>query len=240
MTRYAFGDTDLARERLGLVAETFREPTARLLADVPPGVRRYVLDLGCGPGYTTALLLDAFGPGYVTGLDSSSAMLAEARMRVPAAFFVVADVTAPLKLPAHVVFSRMLLGHLPEPERALDRWANAVLPGGALVCEEPVRYRSTRKVFERYEATVTEVVAAQGATLWAGPALDSDPPRCHRAIDRIAEHAVAAGRAAAMFWRNATTWRGAPDLIAELQDLERANPDETVVWEIRQTCWIKR
>jgi hypothetical protein len=43
-----------------------------------------------------------------------------------------------------------------------------------------------------------------------------------------------------MFWRNATTWRGAPDLIAELQDLERANPDETVVWEIRQTCWIKR
>lgn len=239
MTRYAFGDTDLARERLGLVAETFREPTSRLLGDLPPGVRRYVLDLGCGPGYTTALLLDAFGPSYVTGLDSSSAMITEARTRVPAAFFVNADVTAPPRLPAHVVFSRMLLGHLPDPSRALARWADAVLPGGALVCEEPVRYRSNRRIFERYEAAVTEVVAAQGATLWAGPALDSDPPRCRRALDRIAEHPVAGGRAAAMFWRNATTWHGDPDLIAELQDLERADPDETVVWEIRQTCWIK-
>ena len=53
MSAYAFGDSDLARERLGLVADTFAAPTRALLRDLPAGDRRYVLDLGCGPGYTT-------------------------------------------------------------------------------------------------------------------------------------------------------------------------------------------
>ena len=57
---YAFGDSALARERLGIVADTFAAPTRALLRDLPPGGRRYVVDLGCGPGYTTALLCEAF------------------------------------------------------------------------------------------------------------------------------------------------------------------------------------
>ena len=43
-----------------LVADTFAAPTRALLADLPSTLGRYVLDLGCGPGYTTALLRDAF------------------------------------------------------------------------------------------------------------------------------------------------------------------------------------
>jgi len=239
-TEYTFGDSELARERLGLVADTFAEPTRDFLRDLPQGGKRYVLDLGCGPGYTTQLLVDAVQHGFFTGIDASAAMVDEARARVPDAQFVVADVTAPLHLPAHLVYARLLLGHLRDPVGALANWAGALLPNGALACEEPLRYYGDDPVFARYEEAVTAVVAAQGANLRCGPALDADPPSCTRALDRIVEHPVRASRAAAMFWRNAVTWGGDQDLIDELRAIDAGDHGGTVTWELRQTAWIKR
>jgi trans-aconitate 2-methyltransferase len=236
---YAFGDTDLARERLALVADTFEAPTRVLLRDLPDGGYRYVIDMGCGPGFTTALLREAIPHSFATGVDSSPAMIAEARVRVPDAHFALADVTSPLLLPAHLVYARLLLGHLADPGSALATWSAALRIGGLVVCEEPVRYRSADPVFARYEEVVTAVVAAQGATLWAGPALDVDPPGCRRELDRVVEHPVSAARAAAMFWRNAATWGGEPDLVDALQEIETARRAETVMWELRQTVWTK-
>ena len=236
---YAFGDTDLARERLGLVADTFEAPTRALLRELPAGVYRYVIDMGCGPGFTTALLREAIPHSFATGIDSSPAMIAEARERVPDAHFAVADVTAELSLPAHLIYSRLLLGHLPDPRSALARWAHALRAGGLVVCEEPVRYRSDDPVFACYEEAVTAVVAARGATLWAGPALDDDPPMCQPALDRVVEHPVPAARAAAMFWRNAATWGGERDLVDALREIEQSNRADVVMWELRQTVWMK-
>jgi SAM-dependent methyltransferase len=239
VTAYAFGDTDLARERLALVADTFAGPTRTLLRDLPGAGYRYVIDMGCGPGFSTALLRDAIPHSFTTGIDSSAAMVAEARTRVPDAFFTVGDVTAPLALPAHLVYARLLLGHLPDPAAALARWTRALRLGGLVVCEEPVRYVSADPRFDRYERAVTGVVAARGATLWAGPVLDHDPPGCRRVVDRVVEHPVAVTRAAAMFWRNAVTWGGDPDLVDELRAVERSDRVDTVMWELRQTVWSK-
>lgn len=239
MSTYAFGDTDLARERLALVADTFAPPTRALLHDLPAGGYRYVIDMGCGPGFTTALLREAIPHSFTTGIDASPAMIDDARERVPDAFFAVGDATAPLALPAHLVYARLLLGHLPDPALALARWVAPLRVGGLVVCEEPVRYRSADPLFARYEDAVTAVVAARGATLWAGPVLDTDPPKCRRALDRVVEHPVPAARAAAMFWRNAATWGGDAELIEELRAVEDANRADTVLWELRQTVWMK-
>jgi trans-aconitate 2-methyltransferase len=238
---YTFGDSELARERLALVADTFAGPTRAFLRVLPEGTRRYVIDLGCGPGFTTELLHETFPHGYVTGLDASAAMVDDARRRfgAPNVFFVEADITVPLTLPAHLVFGRLLLGHLPDPNGALANWSAALLPAGVLACEEPVRYRSDIEVFNAYEEAVTAVVAAQGATLWAGDALDAALPGCVRLIDRVVEHPVPAARAAAMFWRNAVNWNGEPDLIEELRGLEESRSGDVVMWELRQTAWVK-
>jgi SAM-dependent methyltransferase len=241
---YAFGDSALARERLGIVAAAFEAPSRRLLDDVPPYQPRYVVDMGCGPGYTSALLRARFPHSEVTGLDASPAMVEEARTRVMGAWFVVADVTAPMRLPVDVAYSRLLFGHLPDPQGVLARWVAAMRPPGYLVCEEPVRYRSDDALFLRYEAAVTAVVAARGSALWAAPALDADPPGCERVIDRVVEHPVPAGRAAAMFWRNAVEWGDevddAPELVEQLRAVERDDPDDAVIWELRQTVWTRR
>ena len=239
MSAYAFGDSDLARERLGLVADTFAPPTRALLGDLPINGHRYILDMGCGPGYTTALLREAIPHSFTTGIDASPAMIDEARARVPDAFFTVGDVTAPLALPAHLVYARLLLGHLPDPGLALAHWSRALRVGGLVVCEEPVRYRSDDALFARYEEAVTAVVGARGATLWAGPVLDTDPPACGRMLDRVVDHPVPAARAAAMFWRNAATWGGDADLIGELREVERTERADPVLWELRQTVWVK-
>jgi trans-aconitate 2-methyltransferase len=239
VTAYAFGDTNLARERLGLVADTFEAPTRSLLCELPDAGYRYVLDMGCGPGYTTALLREIIPHSFTTGIDASEAMIAEAIARVPDAYFVVGDVAAPLSLPAHLVYARLLLGHLPDPAGALANWTAPLRTGGLVVCEEPVRYRSGEPAFVRYEDAVTAVVAARGATLWAGAVLDADPPGCRRMIDRVVSYPVPAARAAAMFWRNAATWGGDPALIEALREIERAGRDDVVMWELRQTVWIR-
>ena len=243
-TAYAFGDSALARERLCIVAAAFEAPTRQLLADLPPMQPRYVVDMGCGPGYTTALLRARFPHSEVTGLDASLAMVEEARTRVPGAWFAVGDVTAPLKLPVDVGYSRLLLGHLPDPEGALARWVTAMRPPGLLVCEEPVRYRSDDPLFAQYEEAVTAVVGARGGSLWAAPALDTDLDGCERLVDRVVEHPVPAGQAAAMFWRNATVWGdeidGGAELVERLRALEHDDPDDVVMWELRQTVWSRR
>jgi hypothetical protein len=143
-----------------------------------------------------------------------------------------------------VAYARLILGHLPDPEGALARWAGAMRPPGLLVCEEPVRYRSAEPLFERYEESVTAVVGARGGSLWAASALDLDLPNCERLVDRVVEHPVRAGHAAAMFWRNATIWGdevdGGAELVERLRALEHADPDDVVVWELRQTVWSRR
>ncbi|HET9727914.1 MAG TPA: methyltransferase domain-containing protein [Acidimicrobiia bacterium] len=236
---YAFGDSDLARERLALVADTFVDPTRALLQSLPPGDRRYVVDLGCGPGHTTALLREAFPHSFVTGVDASEAMVAEARTRVPTAEFFIGDVTAALAIPAHVVYARLLLGHLADQRSALTQWAAPLRAGGVLVCEEPVRYRSDDTLYRRYERAVTDVVAARGGTLWASAALDHDPPQMQRVHDTVVEHCVEDARVAAMFWRNAVSWGGEDDLVDALRAREAAPLDAPVIWEIRQVVWVK-
>ena len=60
--------------------------------------------------------------------------------------------------------------------------------------------------------------------------LDADPPGCARMLDRVVEHPVRVGRAAAMFWRNAVTWgdevADSAQLIERLRTLEADDPDE--------------
>ena len=57
-------------------------PAAELLARVPAGARRRIVDLGCGPGNSTALLAERHPKASIVGLDSSPDMLAAARARL--------------------------------------------------------------------------------------------------------------------------------------------------------------
>lgn len=62
-----------------------------LLAAIPADVRS-AIDIGCGPGNSTELLVQRFPDAAVRGLDSSTDMIEAARKRLPQVRFDVADI----------------------------------------------------------------------------------------------------------------------------------------------------
>ncbi|MBW4976624.1 methyltransferase domain-containing protein, partial [Roseovarius mucosus] len=64
-------------------------PAAELLARVPLESPRLAIDLGCGPGNSTALIAARFPDAEVIGLDTSPAMLESARARLPRLAFAL-------------------------------------------------------------------------------------------------------------------------------------------------------
>ena len=58
-------------------------PAVDLLNRIPRSTPRKVIDLGCGPGYTTALLTRRFPKAEIVGIDLSEDALELARARLP-------------------------------------------------------------------------------------------------------------------------------------------------------------
>ena len=73
-------------------------PAAELLARVPSvgGASRatFAVDLGCGPGNSTELLVRRFPQARILGVDNSASMLVSARERLPGTEFTEADIAA--------------------------------------------------------------------------------------------------------------------------------------------------
>src|SRR3569623_1277202 len=102
-------------------------PARDLLAQVPLDRPRRVIDMGCGPGNSTELLVARFPEAEVTGLDSSPNMLADARRRVPAARFEAAA-AAVWTPPADVelVFANAIYQWVPQHLEILPRILSAM------------------------------------------------------------------------------------------------------------------
>jgi ubiquinone/menaquinone biosynthesis C-methylase UbiE len=110
---------------------------AAMAAELPAGARR-VLDLGCGPGNSTAHLHDAVGAGAI-GLDYSRAMLECAHRRDGRLSLVCGDGT---RLPIRsgsldAVTFHSVLYLLPDQAAALAEVARCLRPGGRAVLLEP-------------------------------------------------------------------------------------------------------
>jgi trans-aconitate 2-methyltransferase len=97
-----------------------------------------VIDLGCGPGNSTELLVNRFPQAKVTGLDSSSSMLEQARKRLPQCTFFQADLTtwAPTE-PADLLFANAVFQWLPDHAAIMARLLDTLPPSGALAVQMP-------------------------------------------------------------------------------------------------------
>jgi trans-aconitate 2-methyltransferase len=100
-----------------------------------------VLDVGCGTGRLTALLLDRLPQGRAIGIDLSTSMLATARRELPAGSrdrvaFVHADASAlPIAGAAHAIFSTATFHWVLDHPRLFRSLWRALMPGGRLVAQ---------------------------------------------------------------------------------------------------------
>lgn len=123
-------------------ADERTRPAAELLARVPLSSVQRVVDLGCGPGNSTRLLVDRFSGADVVGLDNSPAMVAQARVQVPQADFLLQDMaawasTAPTGRPPDLIYSNAALQWVGDHERLFAQLWGRLGPGGVLAVQMP-------------------------------------------------------------------------------------------------------
>lgn len=102
----------------------------------PPGGRW--LDVGCGAGALSQMVLEIASPSQLTGLDRSTpyAFYARDAIRNKRARFEVGDAQAlPEKTASYdAVVSGLVLNFVPEPRRAVTEMARVARPGGIVAC----------------------------------------------------------------------------------------------------------
>jgi trans-aconitate 2-methyltransferase len=222
---YSFGDNDLAAERLRLLAVAFAPSSHAFVSRLGREPVRVAIDLGCGPGYTTALLRAATGAAATIGLDSSARFLARAWRQAPRGVAFgehdIARVPFPAP-PADLIYGRFIVTHLPDPAAAIARWAEAIVPRGRLALEEVDAMTSDDTTLIRYYQLVEAMQAARGQRTYVG----RDLPALARAETFVVERAdtvpvvLPAAVAARLHAFNFRTWRRDPFIVANVDPRE--------------------
>ncbi|KAL4998517.1 S-adenosyl-L-methionine-dependent methyltransferase [Aspergillus recurvatus] len=128
-----------AKQYLKFEAERTR-PARDLLAQVPLDSPRNVVDLGCGPGNSTAILLSRYPDARVAGMDSSSDMIRKARETLPGLEFTVDDLgTYTPEKPVDLFFSNAVFQWLPRDQRLqiIKRLIQSQPSGGVFAFQMP-------------------------------------------------------------------------------------------------------
>ena len=185
-------------------------PAAELLARVPLDAPRHVVDLGCGPGNSTELLVERFPTARIVGTDSSQAMLATARQRLPQIGFEQGDIAewAPAE-PVDLAYANASLQWVPDHEPLLPRLLSALAPGGVLAVQMP----------DNLDEPSHRLMRDTAAALLGTPADDADKHRA-RILPAQQYYDLLAPQAEVDLWR--TTYHHRMDDAAAIVQWLRA------------------
>ena len=116
------------------------QPSIDLAARIGLDAPHSIIDLGCGPGNSTAVVARRWPQALVTGLDNSPAMLTKAKKDYPGFSWVQSDIAAWARMNKEkfdLIFSNAALHWVRDHATVLPQIFSAVAPGGALAFQMP-------------------------------------------------------------------------------------------------------
>jgi trans-aconitate 2-methyltransferase len=134
-----------------------------------------IWDLGCGTGQHAALLQRRHPSAHVHGMDSSAAMLEQARALSAEVDWSVGDIAtwAPGR-PADLILANASLQWLPDHAELFAHLAGALAPGGLLTVQMPMAWETRHHTIMRETAAVGPWAAALAGVDTIAPLLPAE------------------------------------------------------------------
>lgn len=113
-------------------------PVRDLVAAIPKQTVRHAVDLGCGPGNSTEVLLQRYPNAEVTGLDSAEDMLQAARQRLQTVSFQLGDIATWNPPQTYdVILANASLQWLDNHQTLYPHLVSKLTTGGSLALQTP-------------------------------------------------------------------------------------------------------
>jgi trans-aconitate 2-methyltransferase len=204
-------------------------PVRDLVAAIPNQMIRTAVDIGCGPGNSTEVLLGRYPGASITGMDSSDDMIEAARKRLPDVQFALADISAWNDPgPYDVILANAVLQWVPDHASLFPALVQKLTPGGTLAVQMPdnleepahrlMRETAANGPWAGKLAAASNARAARASTHWYYELLR---PHCSR-VDvwlTVYHHPLAGGAKAVVEWFKGS---GLRPFLQPLDDAERA------------------
>jgi trans-aconitate 2-methyltransferase len=117
------------------------QPSRDLLAKVTIDRPEEIVDLGCGPGNSTAILRERWPSAKIIGVDNSSAMLEQAKKTDRETEWRCEDIGSwRSSSPVDLIFANASLHWLPDHEALLKSLIQQLKSGGTLAFQVPALY----------------------------------------------------------------------------------------------------
>jgi SAM-dependent methyltransferase len=226
---YALGTNDAEIVRLGVQHKIWSASAFAIWERAGIAAGATVLDIGCGPGYTSYDLAGVVtSKGKVIAIDESTRFIEhlKARLRHDTDIPIDARVgdVQKLDLPANSIdaaYQRWVLCFVPDPEAVIRGVAKALKPGGTFAIQDYMNYEGVllapeSKAFRRFMAVVSGAWNERGGDTKVGlrlPALLAKHGLTPREIRPL--HRVARPKSQLWTWPTIFIETYAPKLVEE-------------------------
>jgi trans-aconitate 2-methyltransferase len=155
-------------------------PITDLLAQIRVDNVQNGMDIGCGPGNSTALLAAKFPNAQLSGIDSSADMIAAAEKKLPSAAFSVEDISVWNDAKSYdIILANASLHWVPNHQVLFPALINKLSPGGVLAVQMPDN-------FEEPAHQLMRETTAEGP--WANKLADSSNKIARESAEWYYEH----------------------------------------------------